>query len=200
MTRRHMILSAFFFNPQGDHRMSWRHPAAPGREILGLDYYRKLALAAEQAKIDTIFIADHVGIWDSMPSGTAHYANARLEPLTLVSALSAVTRHIGFIATASTSYSEPYNIARMFASLDHLSNGRVGWNVVTSAMEEEARNFGRDGNAEHGHRYQRASEFVDIAKGLWDSWEDEALLIDKASGVFADAGRIHHLDHKGPHF
>lgn len=200
MSRRHIILSAFFFNPQGDHRMSWRHPRAPGREVFSLDYYRGLAEAAERAKLDAIFVADHVAIWDSVESGVAHYANARLEPLTLLSALSAVTRHIGLIATASSSYSEPFNLARTFASLDHLSGGRAAWNVVTSAMDEEARNFGRDGNIEHAHRYDRAAEYLDIATALWDSWEDEALLINKESGFYADPQRVHRLDHAGTHF
>ncbi|TIX67427.1 MAG: LLM class flavin-dependent oxidoreductase, partial [Mesorhizobium sp.] len=197
MARDHLILSAFFFNPQGDHRMSWRHPRAPGREVLGFDYYRKLVQAAERARIDTIFVADHVSIWDSVKSGVAHYANARLEPLTLLSALAGVTRHIGLITTASSSYSEPYNVARLFASLDHISGGRASWNVVTSAMDEEARNFGRDGNIEHASRYQRAAEFLDIVKGLWDSWEDEALLFDKDTGYFADPDKVHVLDHRG---
>ncbi|TIV74336.1 MAG: LLM class flavin-dependent oxidoreductase, partial [Mesorhizobium sp.] len=131
MARNQLILSAFFFNPQGDHRMSWRHPRAPGREVLGFDYYRELVQAAERARIDTIFVADHVSIWDSVKSGVAHYANARLEPLTLLSALASVTKHIGLITTASSSYSEPYNVARLFASLDHISGGRASWNVVT---------------------------------------------------------------------
>ncbi|NTH22893.1 LLM class flavin-dependent oxidoreductase [Agrobacterium rhizogenes] len=195
-----MVLSAFFYNPQGDHRLSWRHPSAPARDILDLDYYRKLAQVAEAAKIDTIFIADHLGIWDTYESGVAHYANARLEPLSLAAALSAVTKNIGFIVTASTSYNEPYNIARTFASLDHLSRGRVGWNVVTSALEEEARNFGLETNISHSVRYERATEFLEVANKLWDSWEDEALLIDKESGYFADPPKIHYLHHTGTHF
>ncbi|MBZ9772365.1 LLM class flavin-dependent oxidoreductase [Mesorhizobium sp. CO1-1-8] len=196
----HMILSAFFFNPQGDHRMSWRHPRAPGREVYDFDYYRELVHAAEKARIDAIFIADHVSIWDSLKSGVAHYANTRLEPLTLLAALAGVTKHIGLITTASSSYSEPYNVARHFASLDHISKGRASWNVVTSAMEEEARNFGRDSNIEHAFRYERAREFLDIVKALWDSWEDEALLIDKESGYFADPDKVHPIDHAGKHF
>lgn len=195
-----MILSAFFFNPQGDHRMSWRHPAAPGHEVFDFAYYCRLAQAAERAGIDTLFVADHVAIWDSVPSGLAHYANARLEPVTLLAALAAVTQHIGLIGTASSSYTEPFNLARMFASLDHISRGRAGWNVVTSAMDEEALNFGRDGTTEHAQRYGRAEEFLDIVTALWDSWEDEAVLIDKDSGLFAEAGRVHRLDHEGRHF
>ncbi len=195
-----MILAAFFYNPQGDHRLSWRHPGAPGHEIFDLPYYRRLVLEAERAKIDAVFIADHLGIWDTTPGGVAHYANPRLEPITLVAALAAVTSEIGLVVTASTSYSEPYNIARMFASLDHLSHGRIGWNVVTSALDEEARNFGLDGNIAHARRYARAGEFLDVAKSLWDSWEDDAVLIDKSSGMFADPARVHYLHHAGEHF
>jgi FMN-dependent oxidoreductase (nitrilotriacetate monooxygenase family) len=195
-----MILSAFFFNPQGDHRMSWRHPRAPGREIFGLDYYRQLAQAAEAACMDAIFVADHVAMWDTYESNVAHYANARLEPITLLSALAAVTNHIGLIATASASYSEPYNLARAFASLDHISKGRVGWNVVTSGMNEEAMNFGRDANIEHALRYERAVEFLDTAKALWDSLEDDSLLLDKQSGFFADPKLVHRINHAAKHF
>ena len=183
MQPRQMILSAFFFNPQGDHRMSWRHPQAPGREVFDLDYYRQLAQAAEAACMDAIFVADHVAMWDTYESNVAHYANARLEPITLLSALAAVTRHIGLIATASASYSEPYNLARAFASMDHISKGRVGWNVVTSGMNEEAMNFGRDANIEHALRYERAVEFLDTAKALWDSLEDELAAARQTLGL-----------------
>ncbi|MGV3550842.1 LLM class flavin-dependent oxidoreductase [Rhizobium sp.] len=200
MSRKRMILAAFFFNPQGDHRASWRHPRAPGREFMEFDYYRQLVGAAEAAKLDTIFIADHLGIWNGLGSGVAHYANPRLEPLSLVSALSAVTRDIGFMVTASTSYTEPFNTARTFASIDHISRGRVAWNVVTSALEEEAMNYGRDANIDHAVRYDRASEFLDVTKALWDSWEDDAVVLDKASGLFAHPEKVHFLDHKGKHF
>ena len=195
-----MILFAFFYNPQGDHRMSWRHPDAPKQEVFGLDYYRDLARTAEAAKIDAVFMADHLGIWDTYPSGVAHYANPRLEPVTLAAALSAVTTDVGFLVTASTSYNEPYNLARTFATLDHLSRGRFGWNVVTSALDEEARNFGLDAVKAHAARYGRAAEFLDVTKALWDSWEDGAVVIDRATGVFADAAKIHYLDHAGQHF
>jgi FMN-dependent oxidoreductase (nitrilotriacetate monooxygenase family) len=200
MERTPMILSAFFFNPQGDHRMSWRHPDAPGREIFDLSYYRRLAEAAESARMDAIFVADHVAMWDTYESNIAHYANARLEPITMLAALAAVTRNIGLIVTASASYSEPYNIARAFASLDHLSNGRFGWNVVTSGMNEEAMNFGRDANIEHALRYERAEEFLEVTKALWDSLEDDSLLLDKKSGFFADPKRVHRINHVGKHF
>ena len=180
--------------------MAWRHPAAAGAEVFGLDYYKRLVGAAEAAKIDAIFIADHLGIWDTYPSGLTHYANARLEPLSLVGALSAITTDIGFLVTASTSYTEPYNLARTFASLDHLSRGRIGWNVVTSALDEEARNFGLDTVKAHATRYARADEFLQVTNALWDSWEDGALVIDRATGIFADTSKVHYLDHAGPHF
>jgi FMN-dependent oxidoreductase (nitrilotriacetate monooxygenase family) len=122
---------------------------------------------------------------------------SRLEPITLLSALSAVTSQIGLIATASASYSEPYNLARMFASLDHLSHGRAGWNVVTSSMPEEAMNFGLDDNIVHGNRYERAAEYLDVVKALWDSVEDEAILLDRETGYFAEPRRIHRIDHVG---
>jgi FMN-dependent oxidoreductase (nitrilotriacetate monooxygenase family) len=117
----------------------------------------------------------------------------------MIAALAAVTHHIGLIVTASTSYSEPYNIARAFASLDHISNGRFGWNVVTSGMTEEAMNFGRDANIEHAHRYESAEEFLEVTKALWDSIEDNALLLDKKSGFFADPKRVHRINHAGKH-
>jgi FMN-dependent oxidoreductase (nitrilotriacetate monooxygenase family) len=200
MRQNPMILTAFFFNPQGDHRMSWRDPHAPRREIFDLDYYMQLAKAAESARMDALFVADHVAMWDTYESNIRHYANARLEPITLLAALAAVTSHIGLIATASASYSEPYNLARMFATLDHISKGRIGWNVVTSAMNEEAMNFGRDANIEHAYRYERAAEFLEVAKALWDSLEDGAELMDKKTGVFADPRLVHRINHVGKHF
>jgi FMN-dependent oxidoreductase (nitrilotriacetate monooxygenase family) len=199
MKREHMILGVFFFNPQGDHRMSWRHPSSPGKEIFSLKYFAELAELAESASLDALFIADHVAIWDSNESSRTHYANARLEPVTLLSALSALTREIGLICTMSASYSEPYNTARMFASLDHLSHGRAAWNVVTSGMNEEAMNFGRDANLEHRHRYERAAEYLEVVESLWDSWEDDAVLLDRESGRFADPAKVHRIDHSGQH-
>ena len=200
MSTRHMILNLFFYNPQGDYRFSWRHPDAPEADIFTLNYYASLARKAEAATLDAIFVADHIAVWDTVPSGLTHYANARLEPLTLLSALAAVTEHIGLMATASTSYNEPYNLARYFASLDFLSNGRASWNVVTSWLEEEAANFGLEQLPRHGTRYQRANEFIDVVTRLWDSWEDGAAIFDKARGLFADADKVHHLEYQGEYF
>ncbi|MCS3431018.1 LLM class flavin-dependent oxidoreductase [Klebsiella sp. BIGb0407] len=200
MAKNTAIFNLFFFNPQGDYRFSWRHPQAPGKEIFTLKYYADLARKAELATLDNIFIADHVAIWDTVPSGIPHYANPRLEPVTLLGALAAVTDNIGLMATASTSYNEPYNLARYFASLDFLSGGRASWNVVTSWLPEEAANYGLEQLPEHGQRYQRAAEFIDVVRKLWDSWEDDAILIDKQSGYFADSQRVHHLNHEGKFF
>jgi FMN-dependent oxidoreductase (nitrilotriacetate monooxygenase family) len=136
-------------------------------------------------------------MWDTFESNIAHYANARLEPITLLSALAAVTSHVGLLATASASYTEPYNLARMFASLDHLSHGRAGWNVVTSSMPEEAMNFGHNGNIDHANRYERADEYLDVVKALWDSIDDDAILLDRDAGLFADPARIRRINHTG---
>lgn len=200
MPQKTAILNLFFFNPQGDYRFSWRHPAAPGKEIFTLNYYTDLARKAEEAVLDNIFIADHVGVWNSVPSGIPHYANLRLEPITLLSALAAVTENIGLMSTASTSYNEPYNLARYFASLDWLSNGRASWNVVTSWLPEEAANYGLDQVPDHRGRYARAAEFIEVVRKLWDSWEDDAVLIDKQSGYFARPERVHSLNHQGTWF
>ncbi|QJW56488.1 Nitrilotriacetate monooxygenase component A [Serratia plymuthica] len=200
MTQPTAIFNLFFFNPQGDYRFSWRHPQSPGREIFTLKYYAALARRAEEAVLDNIFIADHVAVWDTVPSGIPHYANLRLEPITLLAALAAVTNHIGLMATASTSYNEPYNLARYFASLDFLSEGRASWNVVTSWLPEEAANYGRETLPAHGERYQRAAEFIDVVRRLWDSWEEEGVLLDKQSGYFADPQRVHPLHHQGKFF
>ncbi|QKJ85240.1 NtaA/DmoA family FMN-dependent monooxygenase [Paramixta manurensis] len=200
MSARSMILNLFFYNPQGDYRFSWRHPDAPEKEIFTLDFYADLARQAEAAKLDAIFVADHVAIWDSIPSGVTHYANARLEPLTLLSALAAVTKHIGLMGTASSSYNEPYNIARYFASLDFLSNGRASWNVVTSWQAEEAANFGLTTVPKHDERYQRADEFIRVVTALWQSWQEDAILYHKQSGHFAAADKVNPIHHQGDFF
>ncbi|MBO0840634.1 MAG: LLM class flavin-dependent oxidoreductase, partial [Sciscionella sp.] len=129
-----------------------------------------------------------------------HTSAARFEPITLLSAIAVTTRHIGLIATASTGFSEPYNLARWFSSLDHISGGRAGWNIVTTAGDRAAQNFNREHNTEHGQRYRRAEEFVDVVTALWDSWEDDALIVDKRSGRFADPNKVHEIGHRGEFF
>jgi FMN-dependent oxidoreductase (nitrilotriacetate monooxygenase family) len=174
----------------------WRHPAAEPGASTSFAYYKRRAQIAEHAKLDFLFIADSLFITEK---SSPHYLN-RFEPITLLSGLAAVTSHIGLVATVTASYTEPFNLARQFASLDHLSAGRAGWNVVTSWLEGTASNFGKTEHLEHDRRYQLAAEFVKVVRGLWDSWEDDALVHDKASGVFFDPQKLHALDHKGEFF
>src|SRR6201999_2262137 len=173
-----------------------RLPGARAGAQLDFEHYRHAAAVAERGKLDSVFLAD------TLATGADISRNAltMLEPISILAALAGTTSRIGLIATASTSYQDPFNLARRFAGLDHLTGGRVGWNIVTSVDDNEARNFGREGGAEHAGRYGRAAEFVEVTNALWDSWEDDALLADKATGVFADTERIHAIDHEGEHF
>ncbi|MCR6476248.1 LLM class flavin-dependent oxidoreductase [Variovorax sp. ZS18.2.2] len=198
---RQIKLNAFLM-ATGHHVAAWRHPDVPLQAGLGFAHYKALAQTAERAKFDGVFLADSVGIRDASASQTLH-RSARVsgfEPLTLLSALAAVTERVGLIATVSTTYNEPYHVARKFASLDHLSGGRAGWNVVTSSNEAEALNFNLDRHPEHSLRYERAREFVDVVTGLWDSWDDDAFTHDKAEGEYFDPDRLHVLGHQGKHF
>ncbi len=179
----------------GHHVAGWRLPEAQaGAENFPL--LLQIAQTAERGKFDLFFLADALNTgWDAHPS-----IMVRLEPLTLLAALASRTSHIGLAATASTTYSEPYNLARAFASIDHISGGRAGWNVVTGAFAEAAANFGHESHPPHAKRYAIAAEFVEVVKGLWDSWEDDAIIMDKVSGRFADTDKMHVLDHKGEFF
>lgn len=197
--KRQMNLGAFFMIP-GHHVASWRHPESKTNEILSFELYRKLAQTAERGKFDMIFFADGYAVHDRDGAGIEQTVNVRPDPLTLLSALAVVTNHIGLTATASTTYNEPFHLARKFATIDHLSRGRAAWNVVTSSSEAEALNFSKDHHLEHSVRYERAEEFVEVVKKLWDSWEDDALLIDRETGRFADPTRVHDLNHKGKWF
>ncbi|OBS34953.1 LLM class flavin-dependent oxidoreductase [Pseudomonas syringae] len=197
-TARQMKLGAFLM-ATGHHVAAWRHPNVPADAGLDFKHYRHVARVAEAAKFDALFVADSVaaatGDIASRMARSDHF-----EPLTLLSALSAVTEHIGLIATATTTYNEPYHVARKFASLDHLSGGRAGWNLVTSDAAAEAQNFGRAEHVGHAERYSRAREFHQVVTGLWDSWADDAFTRDKASGEYYDPGRLHVLNHQGEHF
>ncbi|MFM0529733.1 LLM class flavin-dependent oxidoreductase [Paraburkholderia strydomiana] len=198
--RRQISLGAFLMET-GHHIAAWRHPDAHAAGGLDFAHYAELAQIAERAKFDAIFFADSVSVRDTHLPSLSRTARAdHFEPLTLLSALSVVTRHIGLIATVSTTFNEPYNVARKFASLDHLSGGRSGWNLVTSSTETEAHNFSFDQHLDHAVRYERAKEFYDVVAGLWDSWEDDAFVRDKASGVYFDADKLHVLNYKGKHF
>jgi len=185
-----------FINGRGHHEAAWRHKHATGKALTDLSYYRELALAAEAAKLDSIFFADHVALGEDQE----HTARGELEPLTLLAALAALTERIGLIATASTTYSEPYNLARQFASLDHLSGGRIGWNIVTSWAPAAAANFGQERQAGIDQRYERANEFVEVVSKLWDSWAKDAIVDDRASGTYAHSDRIGRAEHRGKHF
>nr|WP_283771268.1 LLM class flavin-dependent oxidoreductase [Acidovorax sp. CCYZU-2555] len=185
----------------GHHIAAWRHPDAQEDAGINFRHYVQLAQKAEAAKFDAVFLADSVAVRsENIDALTRTARSEHFEPLTLLSALAAVTDRIGLIATASTSYHEPYNLARKFASLDQISGGRAGWNLVTSATNAEAQNFNRSAQFAHADRYQRAAEFHDVVTGLWDSWEDDAFVRDKHSGTYFDADKLHPLHHKGAHF
>jgi FMN-dependent oxidoreductase (nitrilotriacetate monooxygenase family) len=187
----------------GYHAAAWRHPDADPRSASKFEHFCRVARTAEAAKFDMLFLADGIGIRakDEPPGSLCRSAqNAELEPITLLSALAVVTQRIGLVATASTTYNEPFHVARKYASLDHISGGRAGWNIVTSWSEAEARNFNRDQHLGYDERYERAAEFVDVVKGLWDSWEADAFRHDKASGIFFDPHKLHVLAHHGKHF
>ncbi|GJE59172.1 LLM class flavin-dependent oxidoreductase [Methylobacterium trifolii] len=197
-----MRLGAFLY-PGGHHVAAWRHPASQADAGIDPVHYRRLAQVAERAGFDLLFLADGVSIrgddLDALSRTAIRYVG-QFEPLTLLAHLSAVTERIGLVATASTTYNEPFHVARKFASLDHLSGGRAGWNLVTSADPREAYNFGRESHLAHARRYARAEEFVDVVAGLWDSFEDDAFVRDRAEGRFFDPAKLHALDHEGEHF
>ncbi len=198
---RQLHLNAFLM-ATGHHVAGWRHPDVPRDAALDFAQYKRFAQTAERAAFDAVFLADSVGIRSADTSAALHRTArvSNFEPLTLLSALAAATERIGLIATVSTTYNEPYHVARKFASLDHLSGGRAGWNVVTSSSESEAHNFNRDRHPDHALRYERAREFVGVVAGLWDSWEDDAFVQDAAAGRYFDPDRLHVLDHRGTHF
>jgi len=187
----------------GYHTAAWRHPDVPSDGAIDFKYFLDSARKAEAAKLDMIFFADGIGVRASdTPKGslTRDSKNAELEPLTLLAAIGACTSRIGLVATASTTYNEPFHIARKYASIDHISGGRAGWNVVTSWSQQEAWNFSRDEHLGYEKRYERADEFVDVVKKLWDSWEDDAFIRDKDTGIFYDDSKLHVPNHKGKHF
>jgi FMN-dependent oxidoreductase (nitrilotriacetate monooxygenase family) len=190
-----------FPNLSGAHVGGWRHPSTTLDRTHDMRPYVAMAKTSERGLFDAIFFADAQGL-RQMSDRDVYSRNEvpRMEPVTLLSALSMVTEHLGLISTLSTSYNEPYSVARRLATLDHISGGRAGWNVVTSTSQNEAHNFGRDAHFGHAERYARAKEFIDVVKGLWDSWDDDAIIADKESGVFFDPGKLHGLDHVGEFF
>ncbi|GBQ98674.1 monooxygenase [Gluconacetobacter liquefaciens] len=197
---RQLRLGAFL-QATGHHVAAWRHPAAQADAGHNIAHYRELAKTAERGKLDLIFLADSPATSGEVtPAALARNAkNAHFEPLTLWSALSQVTEHVGFVATSTTTYEDPYTTARKFASLDWISQGRAAWNVVTTGVDASA-NFSLSAHPVHDDRYARAEEFIDVVKGLWDSHEDDAFLRDRESGVYLSASKVHRLDHHGRFF
>jgi FMN-dependent oxidoreductase (nitrilotriacetate monooxygenase family) len=180
----------------GHHEASWRLPQSNSSAGTDVAHFQRLARTAERGKLDSIFFADS----PVLHGNVAQRPYGSLEPTVLLAAIAAVTERIGLIATASTTYNEPYNLTRRLASVDHISGGRTGWNVVTTAGDAAARNFSLAGQPAHSERYERAAEFLDVARRLWDSWEDEAVIADKATGVWADSNRVHPVNHEGRYF
>ncbi len=198
-TKPRQIRLGAFLPGGGQHVAAWRHPEARADGATSLKYHIELAKAAERGLFDAYFFADVLATTGGgREGGSAKIAG--FEPLTLVAALATQTTHLGFIATNTTTYDEPFNVARRFASLDLISGGRTGWNVVTTATEAAAQNFNLDRQIPHADRYDRAREHVEVVKKLWDSFEDDAFLRDKESGAFYDPGRLHDTNHVGKHF
>jgi FMN-dependent oxidoreductase (nitrilotriacetate monooxygenase family) len=199
--KREIKLGAFIM-ATGHHIAAWRHPDSDADAGHNIDHYRGLAQTAERGLFDLVFVADSPAGWDAdrdaeVKARVSH--SAHFEPVTLWSALSQVTNRIGFVATASTTYEDPYLLARKFASLDHISKGRAAWNVVTTGADV-SKNFSIAGHPAHANRYERAEEVVDLVLDLWDSYEDDALIRDKQSGVYLDPTKVHKVNHKGKFF
>ncbi len=185
-------LNAFLMGV-GHHEAAWRLPESDPHAHVDVEHFKNLARTAERGKLDSVFLADGPVLWTNVARRPA----GALEPTVLLTALAGATSHIGLIATASTTYNEPYNLARRFASLDHVSGGRAGWNIVTTAGLDAARNFNLDALPAHRERYERAAEFLDVSIKLWDSWQDDTAVGDKATGVWGDESRIHPAGHEG---
>lgn len=196
-TQRRLRLGAFM-RPATIHTGAWRYPGAFPDANFNFAHLKRFAQTLERGRFDAFFMADHLAVLNMSTRALrrSHTATS-FEPLTLLSALAAVTERIGLIATASTTFDEPYHVARRFASLDHLSGGRAGWNLVTTSNPDAALNFGLDEHVEHGERYRRGREFFDVVTGLWDSWADDAFVRDVESGTFFDPAKMHVLNHKG---
>jgi FMN-dependent oxidoreductase (nitrilotriacetate monooxygenase family) len=201
-TSRPLMKLGLFFEGGGHHIAAWRDPGVDVHARQTFEHFADIARTAERGKFDLLFTADTYATFgaDDVETWSRTTAASRLEPLTLLGALSVVTKHIGLVATMTSTYFEPYHVARFFGSLDQISNGRAGWNLVTSLAAAEALNFNRESHVSHADRYDRAREFARVVLGLWDSWEDEAIVGDKQAGRFFDQEKLHFLNHKGKHF
>ncbi|MEN0644536.1 LLM class flavin-dependent oxidoreductase [Alkalicoccobacillus gibsonii] len=195
LTKKHLIIGAMLHGA-GGNMASWKHPSGPADASVNISHYRELVEKAEEAKIDFVFVADGLAInKDVLP----HFLN-RFEPLTILSALASVTSHIGLVGTLSTSYTQPFTVARQFGSLDLISGGRAGWNVVTSPSTGAAHNHSQASFPNHALRYEIAEEHVEVVKGLWDSYEDDAFLYDRENDTYFDPNKMHAIHHQGKHF
>src|ERR1700686_2239800 len=184
-----------FIHGRGHHEASWRHPASSPLALTDIRYYQDLAQRAEAALFDSVFLADQLALGDDASQAPRTW----LEPVTVLAALSVATSKIGLIGTCSTTYTEPFNLARQFGSLDHISNGRAGWNIVTSWLATAASNFGGL-QVSHADRYARGEEFMAVVKALWDSWAEDAVIDDRQGGRYAQGDRIRPINHKGDHY
>lgn len=196
--QRQIILGAFLMN-YGHHIAAWRHADSAGVGAMDYDFYKRCAQAAERGKFDMVFLADNNSI-PLIEDLRTNVSFLQPEALTMLSGLAGVTERIGLAGTTSTTFNEPYGLARRLSTLDHISGGRAAWNVVTSTKDAEARNFGSAELMEHEKRYERAEEFLRVVTGLWDGWEDDALVLDRQKAVFADTARIHRAHHEGEYF
>jgi FMN-dependent oxidoreductase (nitrilotriacetate monooxygenase family) len=194
MTRQlHLNL---FIHGRGHHEAAWRHSSASPLPLTDIRYYTDLAQKAEAGCFDSVFLADTLAVGDDV----ANAPRTWLEPLTALAAMAGATRRIGLIATCSTTYTQPFNLARQFASLDHITGGRVGWNIVTTWLVAASANYGGEGQLSHAERYERAEEYMSVVTALWDSWSDDAVLDDGANGKYARAGSIRPVNHVGSHY
>jgi alkanesulfonate monooxygenase len=200
MAKRQLKLGAFM-RPASIHTGAWRYPGAFPDANFNLAHMKRFVQTLERAKFDAFFMADHLAVLN-MPLEALKRSHTvtSFEPFTLLPALAMVTEQIGLVATGSTTFDAPYHVARRFASLDHISGGRAGWNIVTTSNPDAALNFGLTEHVEHGERYRRAREFYDVVTGLWDSWSDDAFIRDAEHGIYFDPAKLHVLDHKGKHY
>ncbi|HET9902375.1 MAG TPA: LLM class flavin-dependent oxidoreductase [Xanthobacteraceae bacterium] len=190
-----------FMRPASIHTGAWRYPGAYPDANFNLTHLVRFAQTLERAKFDAFFMADHLAVLNMpMDALKRSHTVTSFEPFTLLAALAMATQRLGLIATASTTFDAPFHVARRFASLDHISSGRAGWNIVTTSNPDAALNFGLEEHMEHGERYRRAREFYDVVTGLWDSWADDAFIRDAERGIYFDPEKLHVLDHKGKYF
>ena len=200
MTQKRQLRLGAFMRPTTIHTGAWRYPGAFPDANFNLAHLRRFAQTLERGRFDAFFMADHLAVLNMPIEALQHsHTVTSFDPLTLLPVLAVTTERLGLIATASTTFEQPYLIARRFASLDHISAGRAGWNVVTTSNPDAALNFGLEEHMEHGERYRRAREFFDVVTGLWDSWADDAFVRDVESGIYFDPAKLHVLNHKGPY-